>query len=290
MGNNESLPPPPPPGFNPPPPQQPQQPQYAPPPGQYTPPPQQFPPQYAPQQYPPAMPPAAPKKKTGLIIAGVVVVAAIIVGVVVATGGDDKKKTTLGSDDSVLSTDETSPSDDTLVITVPNSTGSSTDDTVPGEDGMTTVKDDTGTFVALIPEGWEFDTRPITGKATIAQVKGSPVMDEFNSGDDGAGFAIVVAKPEQQLSAQAMLNGLSPKAGVCTTQIDTDPPQDTLFGPAIVRRFDGCGSAGGAGKVIMAVTDSTTGDTIGLYIQGASPSESTLVPLAIVLLITLQLS
>jgi len=288
MGNNESFPPPPPGNTPPPPPGQPQQPYYPPTqpqpqyqqpqyqqpaPGQY--PTQQMPQQggYPPQygQMPPAMPPAAPKKKTGLIIGVGVVVVAAIVAAVVLLGGDDKKKASTGTDSPV-----TSANNGTIVLTVPGDTtipvvNTDAPNTSLGDGDVIYATDDTGAFTVMVPSDMTYDTGSFDANGnTFARVAASYDLQAFFDGDDEYGWLVVVAGTETGFTAQSMLDGLSPSDG-CASSTDR-PTSPTMFGDAIVRIFEGCGTSGTSAKAILAVQDSATGKVIGFYAQGADSS------------------
>lgn len=280
MGNNESFPPPPPGNTPPPPPGQPQQPYYPPtqPQPQYQPAPGQFPTQPIPQQpgyppqygqMPPAMAPVPPKKKTGLIVGIGVVVVAAIVAAVVLLGGDDKKKASPGTTAAPVTTDN-----GTIVLTVPGDT------TIPGTDApntsvsngdVLTVTDDTGSFSVMVPSDMTYNSASFDANGnTFARVAASYDLQAFFDGDDEYGWLVVVAGTETGFTAQSMLDGLSPGDG-CASSTDR-PTTPTMFGDALVRIFDGCGSSGSSAKAILAVQDPTTGKVIGFYAQGADSS------------------
>ena len=251
MGNNEPLPPPPPPGFTPPP----QQPQYSPPPQQYA--PQQYAPQqYPPQQYAPVpQAPVPPKKNTGLIIGAAVVVVAAIVGGIVLLGGDDDKKSTGGSDNSVqISIDDSTPTDDTLVITVPVSNGNDDPNTTLGdEETAKTVTDDSKAFTVLVPSGLNVDTRQLPNDGNpISHISASADIKAYNDTHDTYGFSVLLAGPQLNVSVLDMLNYLAPKDGVCTSETEA-APVPSLYGDATVWLLEGCGTNGLFAKVIMAV-------------------------------------
>ncbi len=298
MGNNEPFPPPPPGGQ---PPQQPQQPQYPP---QYQQPTQQQPqyqqPQYQqpypgqpypPQQYGqfPQAPAPAPKKNTGLIIGvGVVVVAAVVAAVLIFSGGDDDKTVTpTPTTRATLNTG----GNDTIVLTVPDNSIVTPIITTPDnpattfESSLVTVTDDLGEFTVMVPDDMQVLTTPlISDGQQFAQIRASYDIDGFNSTDDAFGFMAVVATGAPGAGRENMIEGLTPTAG-CTSQSDSDPPVTTLYGDALVRRFEGCGTGGQFAKIIIAAQDPNTGKLIGFYVQG--PDSDTLLSYASVMILTL---
>ena len=315
MGNNEPFPPPPPGGPAPQPPQPPrddhtivrppqyqqptqQQPQYPP---QYQQPTQQqpqyqqpYPGQpYPPQQYgqfPQAAAPA-PKKNTGLIIGvGVVVVAAVVAAVLIFSGGDDNKTVTTTP---ITRVPVNTGSNDTIVLTVPDNSIVTPIITTPDnpvttfESSLVTITDDLGEFAVMVPDDMQVLTTPLVSDSQqFAQIRAAYDMDGFNNTDDAFGFMAVVATGAPGTGRENMLDGLSPTAG-CTSQSDSDPPVTTLFGDALVRRFEGCGTGGQYAKIIIAAQDPNSGKLIGFYVQG--PDSDTLLSYASVMILTLTL-
>ena len=250
--------------------QQPTQPQYQQPyPGQ----------QYPPQQYgqfPQGAPPVPPKKKTGLIIAiAAVVVAAVVGAVLILSGGDDDK--TVKPTDSTPVVVPTNP-DDTILLTVPQTTGGVAPTVAPvttlgGTDGDGfPVTDDTGMMTVFLPAGADYDTSSaVDGEDFLPRVIASNDVEAFVTDDVTQGLIVLGVPSTYDADENDVIDVLSPAGGTCGIQTPGAPMQ-TPFGMATVVLLDACGPGGAYSKVIMGVTTNGTLVAIGVYLQGEGPA------------------
>lgn len=304
MGSD--LPPPPPPSSQPPVPPVPPVPPAAPapPPGPPPVPQPQGPVPQPTQAYPqqPAVPGVAPgeavppkKNLTPWLIAAAIAAVAVIVGAVLAFGGGDDDTPTLGGDESTVTVssvdapttvavtegeDDEEGSDDTLVITAPETT--QPQGTVaptlstPTGDGAISVTDDTGTFSVFLPDTFQTDTAPIDAQGvTFAQVSGSDDLQAYVNDHDTFGITVLVA-PADQVSAPADLVGaFDPGADVCTQRVPQSGYQ-TSVGTAELLLLDGCGTGGAFAKVIMVVPVPDQNAVVVAVSQGTAPASGAL--------------
>ena len=119
----------------------------------------------------------------------------------------------------------------------------------------------------MVPSDMAYDSASFDANgSTFARVAASYNLQAFFDGDDEYGWLVVVAGTETGFTAQSMLDGLSPSDS-CATSTDR-PASPTMFGDALVRVFEGCGTSGQSAKAILSVQDPATGKVIGFYAQG----------------------